>query len=248
MWYVLNFISFLPLFLLVLIPLNFVIQEALPPTATHETVRQQFKQFGNVVYVSLPKYRTSGRIKEFGFVEFEEKSSVAKCISAFRQFDGVIGDAHEPENLKSVVAYMKEQDELEKGGESQKSQTEKNKDATEEETTVEPSVEIPKTTEDGVNNSNDIEKETVTEIQSESKVEEGGEVKQKEEKTKLNDDQLQKNSKRVNEEPLNDTENPPAKRLKTQESEEQQDIDDQGNTTDEKASVTDENQDQKTQK
>lgn len=104
----------------------------MPPTATHETVRQQFKQFGNVAYVSLPKYRTNGRIKEFGFVEFEEKSSVAKCINAFRQFDGVIGDSHEPENLKSVVAYMKEQEELEKEEEEEevepKSQTDENED------------------------------------------------------------------------------------------------------------------------
>lgn len=55
-------------------------------------------------------------------------------------------------------------------------------------------------------------------------------------------------NKRVNEDPLSDTIDPPMKRLKTQESEEHQDLDDLGNTTDEKASVTDENLDLKPQK
>lgn len=86
----------------------------MPPNATHETVRNQFKQFGNVTYVSLPKYRTSGRIKEFAFVEFEQKSSVERCISAFQQFDGVIDDRSDPEKLKSVETYVKEQDEYER--------------------------------------------------------------------------------------------------------------------------------------
>lgn len=228
-------------------------QEALPPTATHETVRQQFKQFGNVAYVSLPKFRTSGRIKEFGFVEFEDKSSVVKCLNAFRQFDGVIGDS--PENLRSVVAYMKEQDELEKEEENQKSQTETNEGETQEGTAAETSAEIQKTQEKDENDSN-IEKkelenepkpETKVEAKTETKVEETTEVKESNEHP--SDDQLPKNTnKRVNEEPLSDNENPPAKRLKAQVSEDQQDQDDQGNTTDEKASVTDENKDQKPQK
>lgn len=85
----------------------------MPPNATHETVKSQFRQFGSVAYVSLPKYRTSGRIKEFAFVEFEEKSSVERCINAFRQFDGVIGEHFDAENLKSVGAYVKEQEEIE---------------------------------------------------------------------------------------------------------------------------------------
>ncbi|XP_031617048.1 la-related protein 7 [Contarinia nasturtii] len=88
--------------------------EALPPNATHDSVRHQFSQFGNVAYVSLPKYKKSGRIKEFAFVEFEEKSSVEKCIQAFQQFDGVIGGVEDAKNLASVSSYIKEQEELEK--------------------------------------------------------------------------------------------------------------------------------------
>lgn len=84
----------------------------MPPKATHETIRKQFKQFGNVVYVSLPKYR-SGRIKEFAFVEFEDKESVDRCINTFRQFNGVIADSFDAEKLKSIEAYIKEQEEAE---------------------------------------------------------------------------------------------------------------------------------------
>lgn len=86
----------------------------MPPNSTHESVKALFKQFGDVVYVSLPKYRTSGRIKEFAFVEFADKNSVEQCINAFRLFDGVISDTNDPEKLKSVSAYVKEQEELEK--------------------------------------------------------------------------------------------------------------------------------------
>lgn len=63
--------------------------------------------------MSLPKYRTSGRIKEFAFVEFADKGGVENCINAFRQFDGVICDTQDAEHLKSVEAYVKEQEELE---------------------------------------------------------------------------------------------------------------------------------------
>lgn len=87
-------------------------QEALPPNATHDTIRNQFKQFGPIAYVSLPKYRLSGKIKEFAFIEFEQKSSVERCISAFRQFDGVINSNYEANKMQSVTTYSKEQDEL----------------------------------------------------------------------------------------------------------------------------------------
>lgn len=84
------------------------LQEALPPNATHDTVRQQFKQFGPVAYVSLPKYR-SGRIKEFAFIEFEQQASVEKCLIAFSQFDGVINRHYQPEKMLSVTSFLKEQ-------------------------------------------------------------------------------------------------------------------------------------------
>ncbi|XP_041363125.1 la-related protein 7-like [Gigantopelta aegis] len=44
--------------------------ECLPRTATHEWVQKTFSQCGEVAYVSLPRYHTTGDLKGFGFVEF----------------------------------------------------------------------------------------------------------------------------------------------------------------------------------
>lgn len=213
--------------------------EAIPPSATHETVRQQFKQFGNIAYISLPRYRTSGRIKEFAFIEFEEKGSVAKCINAFRQFDGVIGDTQEPENLKSVVAYVKEQEDLEKVEQEQK------------ETSVQPKSE---------EKAEDKEKtvpESDESIKTEKKIENvkcGGAsvVNYDEPQPSTSYAHLQESTKKRSNTETDEV--PLAKRFKTQESIEAEESEDQldkealGNTTDEKASVTDENPDHKQNK
>lgn len=68
--------------------------------------------------MSLPKYRRTGRIKEFAFVEFEDKESIDRCLNAFRQFNGVIADTYDADKLKSVQSYIKEQEEVEEVGES----------------------------------------------------------------------------------------------------------------------------------
>lgn len=98
------------------------------PNATHESVRNQFKQFGPIAYVSLPKYRLSGKIKEFAFIEFEQKSSVERCISAFRQFDGVINSNYEANKIQSVTTYLKEQDELDQQKDASTSQLDEKMD------------------------------------------------------------------------------------------------------------------------
>lgn len=96
------------------------LQEALPPTATIETVKNIFKQFGPVAYVSLPKYKRSGKIKEFAFVEFEEKQSVDRCLAVFKEHDCVIDVGNsQPEQLASVKSYVKEQEEIEREGEAE---------------------------------------------------------------------------------------------------------------------------------
>lgn len=65
-----------------------------------------------MAYVSLPKYRASQRIKEFAFVEFEQISSVIKAINAFKKFGGLLNMESDPENLASIIAYLKEQQSL----------------------------------------------------------------------------------------------------------------------------------------
>ncbi|XP_011177357.2 la-related protein 7 [Zeugodacus cucurbitae] len=86
--------------------------EALPAAADHDWVRQAFERFGPVVYVSLPKYAKSRKIKEFGFVEFEQASSVDKAIKAFSEFNGVLRmQETDPAELQSVKSFIKEQNE-----------------------------------------------------------------------------------------------------------------------------------------
>lgn len=46
-------------------------QESLPNDVDHEWVKKLFSSCGKVVYVSLPRYPSTGDLKGFGFVEFE---------------------------------------------------------------------------------------------------------------------------------------------------------------------------------
>lgn len=84
-------------------------QEALPTNATHDWVRTAFEAFGPVAYVSLPKYHKTKLIKEFAFVEFEEKATVQKAIEAFATLRGVL-NCPDPSKLGSILAYLREKD------------------------------------------------------------------------------------------------------------------------------------------
>lgn len=221
---------------------TFCHQEALPPNATHETVRNQFKQFGNVAYVSLPKYRTSGRIKEFAFVEFEDKSSVEKCLSAFRQFDGIIGqDTHDPENLKSVVAYVKEQEELEKEEEEEKQEN---------------SNEDDDNVDDGEKTENKTECKNDVKVETDDNQQTNNPTKRRDEPMEANDDVPPSKRIKVQEQEVEPEPQPQLQHENENENEHDQEHDQEreqkenheeihDNTTDEKASVTDENQDHK---
>ena len=59
-------------------------KEFLPPHATVEWVERVFKDCGKVVYVSLPKFKSSGDLKGFAFVEFENfKQAQNACQVVF---------------------------------------------------------------------------------------------------------------------------------------------------------------------
>ncbi|XP_050087933.1 la-related protein 7 [Anopheles aquasalis] len=80
--------------------------ESLPPKADLDWVRNVFSSYGKVAYVSLPRFKFSKKIKEFGFVEFEEEASVSKALKAFQTFGGVL--SYEPskaEKLASIKCY-----------------------------------------------------------------------------------------------------------------------------------------------
>ncbi|XP_046904966.1 la-related protein 7 isoform X2 [Hypomesus transpacificus] len=54
--------------------------ELLPKDVKHGWIERVFSKCGNVVYVSIPKYKTSGQSKGFAFVEFETEEQAQKAI------------------------------------------------------------------------------------------------------------------------------------------------------------------------
>lgn len=84
--------------------------EQIPINSTHESLTKTFEKFGKVNYVSLPRYKKSRQIKQFGFIEFDDSESINSAISAFRKFDGVLQYASlKAENLLSITTHDKEE-------------------------------------------------------------------------------------------------------------------------------------------
>lgn len=54
--------------------------ELLPKDVTHGWIERVFSKCGNVVYVSVPRYKSSGDSKGFAFVEFEKKEEASNAI------------------------------------------------------------------------------------------------------------------------------------------------------------------------
>uniref|UniRef100_A0A8C4I1R7 La-related protein 7 n=1 Tax=Dicentrarchus labrax TaxID=13489 RepID=A0A8C4I1R7_DICLA len=54
--------------------------ELLPKDVTHSWIERVFTKCGNVVYVSIPRYKSSGDSKGFAFVEFEKEEEAQKAI------------------------------------------------------------------------------------------------------------------------------------------------------------------------
>ncbi|XP_067847055.1 la-related protein 7 [Heptranchias perlo] len=54
--------------------------ELLPKNVSHGWIDRVFSKCGNVVYISIPRYKTTGDPKGFAFVEFETTSGAQKAI------------------------------------------------------------------------------------------------------------------------------------------------------------------------
>ncbi|NXY81326.1 LARP7 protein, partial [Alcedo cyanopectus] len=54
--------------------------ELLPKNVSHSWIERVFGKCGNVVYISIPRYRSTGDPKGFAFVEFETKEQAQKAI------------------------------------------------------------------------------------------------------------------------------------------------------------------------
>jgi RNA recognition motif-containing protein len=84
--------------------------EQLPPDAQHDWLREVFSAYGKVAYVSVPKYRATGKIKGFAFVEFDTPEEANKTIEEFGARGCLLSPALPPENLCSISTY--EHDEM----------------------------------------------------------------------------------------------------------------------------------------
>lgn len=86
--------------------------EQIPLNSTHESISSVFSTFGKVNYVSLPRYKKTRQIKQFGFVEFESEESITKAINCFKKVDGVLlYSSLKAETLLSIATHEKEETE-----------------------------------------------------------------------------------------------------------------------------------------
>ena len=73
--------------------------ENLAPDADHDVIRNIFTPYGDIVYVSIPKFK-SGRSKGFAFIEFKTPESVEKVLRGFTNVT-----VEKTENLASVKTF-----------------------------------------------------------------------------------------------------------------------------------------------
>lgn len=59
----------------------------MPKDVTHSWIERVFTKCGNVVYVSIPRYKSSGDSKGFAFVEFEKEEQAQKAIEVRTQWE-----------------------------------------------------------------------------------------------------------------------------------------------------------------
>lgn len=78
--------------------------EQIPLNSDHETMQSVFSKYGHINYISLPRYKQSRQLKQFGYIEFGEKDCVQKCIDDFKKFDGVL-HCSKPEKLLSISTF-----------------------------------------------------------------------------------------------------------------------------------------------
>lgn len=52
---------------------------------THGWIERVFSRCGSVVYVSVPRYKTSGDPKGFAFVEFEREEEARQAVQVSRR-------------------------------------------------------------------------------------------------------------------------------------------------------------------
>ena len=89
-----------------------------PNVVTIEMLRHVFSKYGDVSYVSLPKFKHNGLPKGFAFVEFSTEESAKNAMIGFIEAKRKIPSALDPSELQSIKSFNIEQEAI---GNSQKS-------------------------------------------------------------------------------------------------------------------------------
>ncbi|CAH1365955.1 la-related protein 7-like [Tenebrio molitor] len=79
--------------------------ERLKSDATHEWLTSVFSEFGNVVYISLPKYKHNNAIKGFAFIEYENEAEAQKALNYFESIGCRMPSNTEPDQLCSIATF-----------------------------------------------------------------------------------------------------------------------------------------------
>lgn len=82
--------------------------ENLPPHATIEWITSIFSEYGDVAYVSLPKFKDASRIKGFAFVEFSDPESASKAAQAYAASSAYRLLSEDPGQLCSIRSFNAE--------------------------------------------------------------------------------------------------------------------------------------------
>lgn len=158
--------------------------EQIPLNSSHDSIAAIFSKFGKINYISLPRYKISRQLKQFGFVEFESKESVQKCLDCFKKFDAVLHS--KPDKLLSIVTHETsdiKQEDVKTEEDVKEPKVEKDEEEIKSETD-ETDVKQEKTSE----NEDSVKKEPADENKEEIKKKKNRKHKRKQRKNKIIDE------------------------------------------------------------
>lgn len=88
--------------------------ENIKTDADHEWLSHFFSDFGNVAYVSIPKYKHTKGNKGFAFVEFEKETDAQNALSYFESIGCKMPADTNPDELVSIKTFVAEDKNLDK--------------------------------------------------------------------------------------------------------------------------------------
>eukprot|EP00038_Savillea_parva_P017224 m.227542 g.227542 ORF g.227542 m.227542 type:complete len:439 (+) comp36931_c0_seq1:71-1387(+) len=84
-----------------------VYTEGLDPTATIESITEEWSKFGPVVYVSLPRFDVSKEIKGFAFIEYASDAAARRAVEGSASAQGGSATSTSPPQTTSTRSMTK---------------------------------------------------------------------------------------------------------------------------------------------